>query len=177
MAASITPLLRSERHLLTPLSIADAVEMAAVLADEELYRFTGGKPPSVAQLAARYASQTSGSGSPDEHWHNWIIRAVNAALPLGYLQSTVTKSSADVAWVVGTRSQRTGIASEAARAMCQWLRRCGVPRITAHIHPEHVASARVAVACGLLPTAHVDNDGEQLFEWLDVDAKTTADGD
>lgn len=35
---------------LRPLSVTDAPEMAAVLADPELYRYTGGEPPSVAGL-------------------------------------------------------------------------------------------------------------------------------
>jgi RimJ/RimL family protein N-acetyltransferase len=166
MTRSITPLLRTERYVLTPLSVADAVDMMSVLADVELYTFTGGAPPNIAQLTARYIAQVSGSGTPDELWHNWIIRSVDGHEPLGFVQSTIMTSSADVAWVVGTRSQGGGVAKESAHAMCQWLRGCGVQRITAHIHPEHVASARVARACGLMPTNEVDDDGERVFEWL-----------
>ena len=45
---------------LRPLRVDDAAEMAEVLADPSLYEFTGGEPPSVADLERRYAVQTRG---------------------------------------------------------------------------------------------------------------------
>jgi RimJ/RimL family protein N-acetyltransferase len=53
---------------------------------------------------------------------------------------------------VGVPWQSQGIASEAAREVVGWLEGRGVVTITAHIHPDHHASARVATRAGLGPT-------------------------
>ncbi len=48
--------------------------------------------------------------------------------------------------------------------MCPLLRDgVGVDRILAHIHPQHSASAAVALHSGLRPTGALDEDGEQVF--------------
>ena len=67
---------------------------------------------------------------------------------------------------VGVAWQGQGIASEAARAVVGWLERRGVATITAHIHPDHHASATVASRAGLRPTGEYrDHEGirEQLW--------------
>jgi RimJ/RimL family protein N-acetyltransferase len=66
---------------------------------------------------------------------------------------------AEVAWVVGTPWQGQGIATEAARALVDWLGQQSVPAVIAHIHPDHQASAAVAAAAGLTPTDE-RHDGE-----------------
>jgi RimJ/RimL family protein N-acetyltransferase len=159
----MTPPLATDRLALTPLSPADAPSMVAVLADPALYRFTGGEPPDSARLAARYEAQCAGPPDPGERWHNWIVRPAGSPEPLGYVQATVTGDHADVAWVLGTEAQGHGYAREAAAAMCAWLRGQGAARLTAHIHPDHHASAGVARAAGLRPTGVVDDDGEQVW--------------
>ena len=161
-------LLRTDRLRLTPLEPGDAAEMVPVLADPALYAFTGGEPPTLEQLDDRYRRQVAGppvAGSPvaEERWHNWIVRLAGPGTAVGFVQATVVGNRASVAWLVGTRWHGRGIAREAARAMCAWLRAAGVRRITAHIHPDHDASARVAAACGLEPTGEVDEDGERVW--------------
>jgi len=84
-------------------------------------------------------------------------------MAVGYVQATVSGDASDVAWVVGVKWQGQGIATEAASAMCEWLASHGVERFTAHIHPEHAASGRVAAAVGLQPTDEVDSDGEVVW--------------
>ncbi len=65
-------------------------------------------------------------------------------------------------WIVG---------SEAARAPVAWLRRHDVERVTAHVHPQHAASQRVAARAGLEATG-VTHDGEQRWETLFGPART-----
>jgi RimJ/RimL family protein N-acetyltransferase len=36
--------------------------------------------------------------------------------------------------------------------------------VSAHIHPNHVASAAVARSAGLVPTGRADDDGELVWE-------------
>ena len=153
--------IESSRLALTPLDPSAAVDMVSVLADPALYSFTGGAPPTLEQLTDRYAFQASGAPRPDEVWHNWIIRLGGGAI--GQVQATVTDEAADVAWLVGVPWQRNGYAPEAALAMCAWLSGQGVRRFTAHIHPSHAVSAKVATALGLVPTGTLDPDGEMVW--------------
>jgi RimJ/RimL family protein N-acetyltransferase len=156
----------SARLSLVPLAVADADEMVGVLSGAALYTFTGGLPPSLSELRARYARLAAGH-SPDgrEEWRNWIIRREPDQAAVGYVQATVVDEGtrAEVAWVVGLRWQRQGFAGEAARALVAWLDARGVTTIQAHIHPDHTASAAVARSAGLQPTDRFD-DGEQLWQ-------------
>jgi RimJ/RimL family protein N-acetyltransferase len=113
--------IRTERLVLEPLTVGHAEEMAEVLADPALYTFTGGEPPTLEALRERYRRQTAGSPDPEVLWCNWIVRLHAGERPAaGYVQATIALASpggpeAEVAWVVGTRRQRQGIAAEAAR--------------------------------------------------------------
>jgi RimJ/RimL family protein N-acetyltransferase len=42
--------------------------------------------------------------------------------------------------------------------MVEWLEARGVVTITAHVHPDHAASERVAVRVGLVPTDVVEDE-------------------
>jgi len=159
-----TPLLTTGRLILSPIGPDDALEMVGVLADPSLYAFTGGHPPNVHQLEARYRAQVAGSPSNDQVWHNWILRLSGEDVAVGFVQATVTAPQANVAWVIGTDWQGWGLASEAARAMCRWLLDSGLEELFAHIHPDHVASQHVAKAVGFTSTGEFDADGEVVWE-------------
>jgi len=152
------------RLRLDPLRVEDADEMAAVLASPSLYRHTGGEPPTVEALRERYASQVRGPGHDDEAWRNWVVREGDDGPAAVFVQATVTAAGAvaDVAWVIGEPWQGGGYASEAARAMIDWLAAQGVRTVTAHVHPENEASARVADRVGLKPTLAME-DGELVW--------------
>jgi RimJ/RimL family protein N-acetyltransferase len=144
---------------LTPLTVADADPMATVLADERLHEFIGGQPATAEELRTLYARQVAGSGRPEEVWLNWIVRVEGE--PVGYVQSTVVGQSADVAWVIGTRWQGNGYATEAAAGLVAWLRARGLV-VSAEIAPGHGASERVAAAVGLTVTDELV-DGERVW--------------
>ena len=158
-----TPELQTDRLLMVPLQVADAAEMVDVLASRDLYRFTGGGPPSLQDLESRYRGHVAGPASSGEVWHNWVLRLRESDRAVGFVQTTVTGDTADVAWLVDTNWQGRGFATEAAIEMCRWLSEAGIGSLTAHIHPEHVVSERVAVAAGLRRTAEVDADGEIVW--------------
>jgi RimJ/RimL family protein N-acetyltransferase len=131
--------------------------MFPILTDRGLYEYTGGKPPSLGQLRARYARQAAGH-SPDgaQGWLNWIIRHRETGDVAGTVQATLSTAdghmSAEIAWVIGTAHQHRGYAKEAATEMAQWLRTRGSHVLIAHIHPQHEASISVARYLGLTPT-------------------------
>nr|WP_240929431.1 GNAT family N-acetyltransferase [Streptomyces coryli] len=144
--------MRTARLDLLPLHPDHAPEMAGVLADPALHRYTGGEPAALEDLAARYERLAAGSPEPGVTWHNWVLRLRDEACLTGYAQATVSGHVAEVAWVVGTAWQGRGIAREAAPAVVDWLGERGTAEVIAHIHPDHHASAAVAAAAGLAPT-------------------------
>ena len=155
------------RLTLVPVRAGHAAEMADVLADPDLYAFTGGSPPSGPDLRARYERWLAGSPDPAVSWCNWVIQLHSPRCLAGTVQATISadgdQQSAEVAWVIGTRWQGRGLATEAARALVGWLRGQSVSTVVAHIHPCHLASAAVAAAAGLTPTADW-HDGERRWQ-------------
>ena len=138
--------------------------MVTVLGDERLYTFTGGRPPTLAELRARYARLVVGrSADGMEQWRNWILR-LRDGRAVGTVQATITAAGreAEVAWVIGMAWQGQGLASEAAGGLVGWLEAGGVRTITAHVHPDHHASAEVAAHAGLAATQEV-HDGERVW--------------
>lgn len=164
----------TERLDLVPLRVENADEMVGVLADPALYRFIGGEAPTRDTLTARYRAQVAGSTDRRETWHNWIVRERASGDAVGFVQATVvdghgvvagsdpTAPSAEIAWVIGTPWQGRGYAVEAARGLADWLDGVGIGSIVAHVHPDHVASGRVAEQAGLEPT-DTFLDGERAW--------------
>jgi RimJ/RimL family protein N-acetyltransferase len=161
---------------LVPLRVADADEMAGVLADPGLFAYIGGRPPTREEIAERYTAQVRGH-SPDgtEAWLNWIVRERPGGAATGFIQATITGSVegriAEIAWLIGTPWQGRGYATEAAGAVVHRLSDDGVGMIVAHVHPDHAASATVAARVGLEPS-EVFVDGER--QWRLVVAEPPA---
>ena len=162
-----TPRLRTEQLDLVPLDVSATEEMAVVLSEPALYAFTGGEPPDASSLRDRFARLGAGRSSDrSQLWHNWIVRIAADGSAIGTVQATVvaTTPRAEIAWVIGVPWQGRGYASEAATALVAWLRAGGISTVTAHIHPDHVASAAVAARAGLRPTEDLE-DGERVWAW------------
>jgi len=161
--------LESRRLLLEPLRVAHAEEAAVVFNDERLHTYMGASPATFDQLRARFRRQTLGhSADRSEDWLNWMVRDRESAGIAGTVQSTVYHSGehndgvhlvAEVAWVVATPFQGRGVATEAATAMIDWLRRNGVDVVIAHIHRDNQPSIGVARNLGLHRT-DIIFDGE-----------------
>ena len=163
--------LETVRLALEPVRPAHADEMAAVLGDRRLYTFTGGIPPTLDELRARYARQAMGR-SPDgvERWFNWIVRRREDGLAVGFVQAAMSDdpprpapATAVLGWALGVQFHGHGYAREAAGVMLRWLEAIGATRVVAYIHPEHSASMGVARALGLAPTEELV-DGEVVWE-------------
>jgi RimJ/RimL family protein N-acetyltransferase len=157
-------LVETARLLVEPLRVADAEEMAALLGDPDLHKFTGGEAETLEQLRSRYSRPVVGESADGEQgWLNWIVRDRESAVAVGTVQATVRCTrdgmSAELAWVIAARYQRQGYATEAASGVLAWLRERGVRVFVAHVHPEHAASIAVARHLGLEPT-DVRIDGE-----------------
>lgn len=139
--------------------------MSQVLADPSLYEFTGGEPPSPEELARRYEAQTRGRSSDgSQEWINLIV-TLGPDQPIGYVQATVPTDGGptEIAWVIGAAWQGRGHARAAVRLLVDDLAGRGIEHLVAHIHPDHIASQRIAAAMGLEPTDVIE-DGEVRWE-------------
>lgn len=158
---------------LRPLRVDDSEAMVAVLADPDLYTYTGGEPLGEEELHQRYRILIRGhSADGAEQWANWIVVLEPEARPIGYVQATIPvgEGPAQVAWLIGTPWQGRGLAKEAARRLAAELRERGVRRLVADVHPEHTASQRVAAAIGLEPTDEIVDGEVRWAGSLDDDA-------
>jgi RimJ/RimL family protein N-acetyltransferase len=166
MSAFPDTTIATRRLLLTPLRQPDADDLVDVLGDPRLHEFIGGRPASHAALHERYGKLAAGSPHPDQIWRNWTVRRRVDNAAVGTVQATVTSRpdgwTAEVAWVIGMPWQAQGYATEAARALVDWLRGEGAHTITANIHPDHHASGKVAARAGLTVTDQ-EVDGERVW--------------
>lgn len=152
----------TETLALRPLRVGDAAEMAVVLSHPDLYRYTGGEPPSEADLNRLYGIQTRGGpADQSEVWLNDIVIVGDAQRAVGFVQATLPadQRSAEISWVIGRPWQGLGYASRAARLLIDGLRTRGVEQVIAHIHPDHEASQRIAQGIGM-KASDVVVDGE-----------------
>ncbi|WP_162291256.1 GNAT family N-acetyltransferase [Vogesella sp. LIG4] len=121
-----------------------AAELFPLLADPALYAYIDQAPPASLDAFTARLRRLENRCSPDgcEQWLNWAIRLPEQGLA-GYVQATVyADASADIAYVVGSRFQRRGIASEACRQMLNRLRaEHGVKRCYATVDRRNQASA------------------------------------
>jgi RimJ/RimL family protein N-acetyltransferase len=147
--------MRTPRLRLDPLRVGDAPSMEPLLADPDLYRFTGGAPPTLQQLRERFMNQVFGS-SPDgdEGWFNWVVRLRSDSTAVGTVQATALDRDfgvVETAWVVGAAHQGQGYATEAVSALCAWLEGFDARELCAFIHPQNLPSQRVAHHVGMAP--------------------------
>jgi RimJ/RimL family protein N-acetyltransferase len=146
--------IETARLVLVPVTGDDADELAAIFADERLYRFTGGTPGPVEELRAtlnRLAEDRAASAAAQL---NWTVRAHVNREAVGMLQAVFHDGgrTAEISWLVGVPWQRQGLAAEAAVAVITWLEARGVEQVTAWIRPDHHASEAVAIRAGLTVT-------------------------
>lgn len=158
--------LGSSRLILTPMVQDDASELFNLLREPVLYQFMESTPPaSCNDLRARIRIwEKRHSPTQDELWLNWTLRLGSGGLTVGYVQATVHEEAAELAWVIGVPFQGQGYASEASRCVATWiLNNCGVAELRASIHPDHIASQRVATQVGLRRSGKFTDEGEEVW--------------
>jgi RimJ/RimL family protein N-acetyltransferase len=161
-----TAIIATERLVLVPLQAEDADELCDVLYDDRLHEFIGGRPSSRLELHDRFVLLAAGSPREGETWMNWVIRRRLDSQAVGTVQATIRgvegRQAARLGWMVGVEWQNQGFASEAATALVKWVRKLGVENIGANIHPDHDASATVAIRAGLHQTEE-EFEGERVW--------------
>lgn len=144
----------------------DSHALFALLKDPEIHVFTGSHPPASADDVRATIRRRESRRSPagDELWLNWTLRLKTDQSVVGYVQAGAKQDRADLAWVVGVPFQHRGYASEASRRVLRWL--CddvGVHEVRANIHPDHIASQKVARNIGLCESVERTDEGEDVW--------------
>jgi RimJ/RimL family protein N-acetyltransferase len=156
----------TQRLELVPLTADDAIDLFPVLHDPALGRWTCDEPPADVHALRTTCEMWSSRRSFDggELWLNWVARRREDDRAIGHLQATVGEEGTAVAWVIATPFQGQGFATEAARALIDWLLAdLRVSPIVASIHPGNVASQTVARRIDMRPTERLDG-GEVIWE-------------
>ena len=158
--------LQSSRLLLSPMVQGDAGELFNLLREPAIHRFTGSAPPASANDLQEKIRRWERRQSPakDELWLNWTLRLKSNRLAVGFIQATVSEGRADLAWVIGVPLQGHGYATEASCRVAAWFRDAyDAAELRASIHPDHIASQRVATHLGLRPSGEFTDEGEELW--------------
>jgi len=143
----------TERLRLREFLDSDLDVLAAMVGDREQMTFYP-RPRTRAQAAAwidrnRALYQTHGFGS-------WLIEVPPSGRFAGYCGVRPLEldgvAEVEIGWHLHKRFWRQGIATEAARLACRAASTSfGLARLVALVHPDHVASRRVAENVGMRP--------------------------
>ncbi len=142
------PTLNAELTILRPLTAEHADALFPILRDAHLWRFTEQEPPkTLAALSERY-SRLESRRSPDgqELWLNWALERREDGQLVGLVQATVpiSRSHADIAYILGRSFWGRGLASDAIGAMLNFLREgLDVPTVRASVESRNLSSVRL----------------------------------
>jgi RimJ/RimL family protein N-acetyltransferase len=149
------PIIETERLRLRGHCLDDFASSAAMWADPEVYRYIGGKPHTEEECWTRLLRYLG-------HWAllgfgYWVVEEKatgNFVGEVGFadykrdLQPSL-KGVPEIGWVLASHAHVKGYATEAVRAVIAWGdAHFGLVRTACIIHPENLASIRVAEKCG-----------------------------
>jgi RimJ/RimL family protein N-acetyltransferase len=158
--------LQTRRLKLSPMIASDAGRLYELLKEPALYSFIGDAPPASVEALRERIRAWEKRHSPDgsEVWLNWTVRLTHDSSVIGYMQAGITEATCDLAWVIGLPFQNQGYATEAMQEVASWLKeRFAVREFRASIHPQHIASQRIAEHLGLRRTSETTPEGEQVW--------------
>lgn len=148
------PILETERLKLRGHRLEDFLRCAAMWADPEVTRYIGGKPHTEEESWARLLRYTG-------HWSllgfgYWVVEENSTGSFIGevgfadYKRGLPALSGIpEIGWAFVTKARGQGYATEAVRAAVTWGdAHIPSPRTACIVHPENLASIRVAEKCG-----------------------------
>jgi RimJ/RimL family protein N-acetyltransferase len=138
------PTLETERLKLRAHRLEDFVHCAAMWADPEVTRYIGGKPHTEEESWARLLG-----------FGYWVVEEKSTGLFIGEVgfadykrDLPALKGLPEIGWAFTTQARGNGFATEAVRAAITWGdAHFPSPRTACIIHPENLASIRVAEKC------------------------------
>ena len=147
-----------------PAGPGDADEMAGVLADPALHRFTGGRPATLQELRTRYAALAAGSGRPGRSGATGSSAAARRPAGwhgVGHHHPGPRRLDRDRRLGHRRPLAGPGLRHRGGRALVGWLARRDVREVAADIHPTTRRRPGWPAGPGSATTDQVD--GEQVW--------------
>lgn len=145
------PTLTTDRLILRPFTMDDLQPLFNILQEVDIFKyFPCPGVPSLDHVRRIIAEQLK-----QYERHNigqWAVERIEQPGLLGWcgLNHLPDTDEDEVAYLLGRSSRGLGIATEGARASLQYgIKTCGLKRIIALVHPENIASWRVAEKIGM----------------------------
>ncbi len=150
-----------------PMMQEHAESMFRVLSDESIYAFLPQSPPaSVRALRDRYAAFERRS-SPDgsEGWLNWRLALRTSGDAIGFVQATIRRDHASIAYVLHADHRGQGLGREACLALLERLFRSeDVEAVRAEIHEDNERSIRLVHQLGFAAIGFEAEERDLIFE-------------
>jgi RimJ/RimL family protein N-acetyltransferase len=147
------PTLETGRLRLRAHRLEDFVHCAAMWADPEVNRYIGGTPHTEEESWARLLRYTG-------HWSllgfgYWLVEEISSGSFIGEVgfadykrELPALRGLPEIGWAFSTHARGKGYATEAVRVALTWGdAHFPSPRTACIIHPENLASIRVAEKC------------------------------
>jgi len=149
------PVLETERLILRGHRLEDFVVSSAMWADPAVTRYIGGKPlteeeswTKFIRYPGHWALMGFGYWAVEEKETGKFVGEIGFADFKREIEPSL-KGVPEIGWVLVSEAQGKGYATEAVRAAVAWGdQHFGKVRTACIIHPENVASIRVAGKCG-----------------------------
>jgi ribosomal-protein-alanine N-acetyltransferase len=161
------PTLQSERLLLRPLRENDIVPLQHIMGKPDMLRyFPNQEPPATDKVARLIASQI-------EHWNRcgygwWAVDFGQDGEFIGWagLQYLPETDETEIAYLLDSSYWGRGLGTEAARVGVRYgFEEIDLDQIVAIVHPENIASQRVAQKAGLVFTIESVYFGMDCFRY------------
>jgi RimJ/RimL family protein N-acetyltransferase len=155
------PILETERLKLREFTHGDLDELAAMVGDDGQMTFY--PRPKTREEASAWISRNLDLYK-EYGFGFWLVESLVTSEFLGYCGirplTLEGASETEIGWHTEKTSWNQGIATEAATAVRDFAyRRFGSSQLVAIIHPNHIASRRVAEKIGMHPKQNVVLDG------------------
>jgi len=161
------PKLRSDRLLLRSLDENDITPLQLIMGKPGMLRyFPNQEPPTIDKVTSLIASQI-------EHWNAhgygwWAVDFGPEELFIGWagLQFLPDTDETEIAYLLESSYWGKGLGTEAATAGVRYgFKELGLDQIVAIVHPENIASQRVAQKAGLVFTNESVYFGMDCFRY------------
>jgi RimJ/RimL family protein N-acetyltransferase len=145
---------RTDRLLVFPMALNAVHDAFPALSDPQIYAYLDDGPPEdPTALERRWGRYLAGSGDPAVLWLNSLVREVDTARVIGWVQATVYlhRKTADIGYVLHPDSWGRGYGTEAVRALVEWLfTTYPLSAIEASVDTRNVRSQRLLERLGFM---------------------------
>ena len=157
------PVIRTQRLVLRPITIADAADVYAYASDPEVLRHTTGKTPTRLEETESWLR----AALDDPETHMWALCLGGSERAIGALEFGVSSPGVgSVHYAMGRSYWGRGLMTEAVGEVCRWAFQTlpELNEISTAVIDANFASARVLEKCGFRRTGVAEEHWEKMPE-------------